>query len=281
MAGLRSTGIAHWNGKAWDDPEGLADGLAKQTGIQSISISGIAFDATRRILYASGAQSYYGVHPFLATWKQDQPGWSMITLAKYASAKYLALDPSGGLYVSGRDELAAGSNGIARYAGGHWSGLDGGLTRFGSKTGSGIVVYDRFSIESLAVDRAGQVTIGGYILAVGNKCVYGVAFWNGEEWESLGSGLLVDDQIDPYSVSSLAYDPEGNLYAAGGFQSAGGKPIRYLARSETLRFNRVSSREHLATIVIHLDHKSLFRFTIQDVFSLTMLDWDFVLGKRK
>ncbi len=46
VAGLRSTGIAHWNGKAWDDPEGLADGLAKQTGIQSISVSGIAFDAT-------------------------------------------------------------------------------------------------------------------------------------------------------------------------------------------------------------------------------------------
>ena len=114
----------------------------------------------------------------------------MIPMNKYAWVGHLALDPSGGLYVAGQNELAAGSNGIARYSKGRWSGLSGGLTRFGSKSGSGQVSYDHFSIVSMAVDRAGQVTIGGNILAVGDKCVYGLAHWNGAEWESLGSGAL-------------------------------------------------------------------------------------------
>jgi trimeric autotransporter adhesin len=226
---LHSPGIAHWNGKAWDDAEGLADSLAKQTGIQSIRVRGIAFDATRGILYASGADRV-GNYPFLATWKLAKPGWSMITLGKSSRADHLALDPSGGLYVAGWNELVAGSNGIARYAEGDWSRLGSGLTRFGTKTGSGMIDYSDFYVGSMAVDRAGLVTIGGNILAVGGKCVYGLAHWNGREWESLGSGVLINNRIGFDMVNSIAFDTEGNLYVAGGFQSAGGKPIRYLAR---------------------------------------------------
>ena len=154
VGALRSPGIAHWNGKAWDDPDGLADSLAKQQRVSNQSTS-----AGSPSMPQTGSCMQVGLirlnnHAFLAIWKQDKPGWSMIPINNNEWVGHLALDPLGGLYVAGQNELAAGSNGIARYSKGRWSGLSGGLTRFGSKSGSGQVSYDHFSIVSMAVDRA-------------------------------------------------------------------------------------------------------------------------------
>jgi len=230
VGALHSPGIAHWNGKAWDNLEGIAERLVEQAGVQSTYVSGIAFDPARQILYASGS-GQYGDHPFLAEWKNAQPGWSMITLAKSAQPRQLLLDSSGGLYVGGwsRSDLAEGSNGIAHYSEGHWSGLGKGLTRFGTKLSGGID-YDDFFVGSMALDGKGGLYIGGNFLAVEDKCVYGMAHWNGVEWESLGNSVLVNGRFSWDMVKSIAYDTDGYLYVVGGFQSAGGKPIRYLAR---------------------------------------------------
>ena len=71
-------------------------------------------------------------------------------------------------------------------------------------------------VMTLTVDRTGAV-----VYAWGwSRCLMGwqpsfVAMWDGARWRALGSGM------DNF-VWALAVDAVGNLYAGGGFTSAGG-----------------------------------------------------------
>jgi hypothetical protein len=231
---LQSPGIAHWNGQGWENLGGLADRLAEQTENQPVTVTMIAYDAVRRILYASGTYNPLSAQPFIASWREDNFSLSMFLRSKFSYANQLAVAPNGDLYAGGSGNLVAGSEGIGRYARGRWGGLRGGLTRMGGskleQSQHGTTNVPNMGISSLVVDRAGQVYIAGQFTAVDDLCMHGVALWNGVEWKPLGSGLLEGASFGPRLVRSLAFDPQGNLVVAGGFQSAGGKPIRYLAR---------------------------------------------------
>lgn len=234
VGSLQSPGIAHWNGQSWEDPGGLAERLVEMVNDQLITVSAIAYDPARRTLYASIAYDPSANHYSIVAWQEDHSSWSILMRTDFAQAMQLALGPSGDLYAAGAGKFDPGSEGVARYAQGQWSGLRGGLTRMGGSKRElayhGATNLPSIYNSSLAVDPAGRVYLGGHFTAVDDRCMYGVALWDGANWRALGSGVPADIVQVPSLVRSLALDPHGALYIAGRFQSAGGKPIRYLAR---------------------------------------------------
>lgn len=81
---------------------------------------------------------------------------------------------------------------------------------------------------------AGGFTEAGFVLA------QRVARWDGRKWHALGEGLT---EIDPaYSANIEVLESiDGNLYAAGWFSRAGGKPAQYVAYWDGSAWHAVGS----------------------------------------
>ena len=78
--------------------------------------------------------------------------------------------------------------------------------------------------------------VGGQFTAAGQVNAMGVARWDGQHWQSLGSG------IGAGGVNSLCVFNDGSgtaLYAGGVFQSAGGVPVRNIAKWNGLTWSPV------------------------------------------
>jgi hypothetical protein len=66
----------------------------------------------------------------------------------------------------------------------------------------------------------GMIYAGGSFTQAGNLNVNSIARWDGTAWSALGRGLH-DTIHTPSTVTDLAIDSSGNLFAAGDFDSAG------------------------------------------------------------
>jgi hypothetical protein len=86
-------------------------------------------------------------------------------------------------------------------------------------------------VYALAVDASGTLYAGGNFLTAGGvtNTKY-IAKWNGSAWSALGTGM--SGGVSGYSpcVSALVIDASGNLYAGGGFTTAGGVPVNCIAK---------------------------------------------------
>lgn len=74
----------------------------------------------------------------------------------------------------------------------------------------------------------GDLVVAGRFSAAGGKPASGVARWDGQQWHPLGEGLELSYAAEPRVFALAVYD--GELYAGGLFDRAGGKPVRSLAR---------------------------------------------------
>jgi len=79
----------------------------------------------------------------------------------------------------------------------------------------------------LVADGSGNLYVGGYFTSAGGVAANNIATWDGSAWSALGDGMGVDDCP---LVAALAVDANGNLYAGGGFSTAGGIPASNIAR---------------------------------------------------
>jgi hypothetical protein len=131
------------------------------------------------------------------------------------------------LYVGGFFDAVCGNaacnsgnltvNNLARWDGIAWSALGNGVNSFG--------------VQALAVSGNNLYVGGTFTQACGNAAcnngnltVNNIAQWNGtaSAWSALGSGL--DNAVWALAVS------ERNLYVAGNFSTAGGKPSYFFGR---------------------------------------------------
>jgi hypothetical protein len=103
-------------------------------------------------------------------------------------------------------------NRIAKWDGSTWSELGIGMNDV---------------VNALAVDLSGNLYAGGTFTSAGDISANRVARWNGTTWSRLGS--LSSNGVNG-SVSSLAVDLSGNLYAGGAFTSASGISANRVAR---------------------------------------------------
>jgi hypothetical protein len=77
-------------------------------------------------------------------------------------------------------------------------------------------------VAAIASDGEGNIYVGGYFRAAGNKIVNNVAKWDGSSWSALGTGTNGE-------VKGIAF-VGGSIYIAGIFTTAGGVPANYVAK---------------------------------------------------
>ena len=120
------------------------------------------------------------------------------------------------LYVAGQFTTAGGvaASHIARWNGDGWSGVGGGLVGTGS-------------ISALAA-AGGILYASGSFTNMGGVTAAHIAKWDGSAWSTLAGGVVVPGTTAA-TASALALS--GNdVFTAGNFKMAGGKPSYYLAR---------------------------------------------------
>jgi hypothetical protein len=172
-------------------------------------------------VYIAGEQprTPEGNSSFIAQW--DGEKWKQLHTSKLKSSGYLALDKSGGLYVS---SLTSEPNGYIDY----WNGTNW-RTITAQLGGDAPAIYD------MTVDANGHLYIGGSFESVNGIPAQYLAYWDGNLWHALGDG--VNKQ-----VNALAFDPGGDLYAVGLFSEAGGLPAQYVARWDGKTWHALGSK---------------------------------------
>jgi hypothetical protein len=129
----------------------------------------------------------------------------------------LALDHSENLYVGGDFSQADGISAwnVAMWNGSNWQALGNGIR-------DGITVYGPH-VNAVAVDTSNHLIVGGDITKAGDIYVGGITLWDGNSWSAFGSGIS-GCYTAGGCVYAIATDSNGNIYAGGYFDIAGGKP---------------------------------------------------------
>lgn len=97
-------------------------------------------------------------------------------------------------------------------------------------------------INSIAATEAGRIYVGGSFNVAGTRPVSNVASWNGEEWNSMGSG------VDGYVYQMAVHD--NRVYVTGAFTEAGAKPSFYFGiyNDPALSVNEADVKESVALL---------------------------------
>jgi hypothetical protein len=208
-----SYGLVRWDGVQW------------QKELVAGRIDAIASDSDG---------SYLGVSTPLSKNFRDVI-WSHNT-----STRYLGLNVSGSittilpdsnnLYVAGSFNRLADSTDIAKYGLAHWDRLRDEWTfldsRINRSSGQGA------EVRAVATFR-NNIVVGGSFDSINGIAARNVARWDGTRWHSIGEGFSS-------RVLSLAFTPNGVLYAGGEFLTSGNQPLEFLASSNGNDWDAVS-----------------------------------------
>jgi hypothetical protein len=214
VGGVAARFLARWDGVRWSEVGGGVDSTVTALTIHD--------DGTGPALYAGGRLKNAGGVTVSHVAKWDGNAWSPVGNGiKDSDETVLALasvpGPDGAtLYVSGYFRYAGGQlvEGIAQLSDGSWIGMGG--TSGAVYT---LAAYDDGTGPSLYA--------GGTFIYIGGREAHGFAQWNGSKWLPMG--------LEPQyaTVLGLAVHDDGTglaLYVGGGWDSAGGIPIRGLVR---------------------------------------------------
>lgn len=247
--GITANSIAKWDGTNWSALGSGMDG----------SISALAKIGSD--LYAGGGFTNAGglTANRIARWN----GSNWTPVGSGMNRDVVALAVSGGdLYAGGFFTNAGGiaANRIARWNGSNWSPLGSGMDReVNALAVSGSVVYaggSFFTADGLTVNRIAKwdesnwsglgsgmnlevdalavsgsdLYAGGKFITAGGIGAGALAKWNGNSWSAVSSGMNGElvDAVDPF-VRALTVSGS-DLFAGGGFLSAGGIPAICIAK---------------------------------------------------
>jgi hypothetical protein len=203
--------VALWDGSTW---RALGSGL--NDPVFALAVDG------RGHLYAGGYFTHAGGKPanHIARWNGRD--WEALGSGINFGVATLLIDAAGNVYAGGYFSVAGGIEvtSIAKWDGMTWTALGAGFS-LNTPSGPGLVA-------SLAIDRYGFLYAGGIFDHVDGKPANNVARWDGSGWSALGDGLT--SKSSNASVSALAADSRGNIYAGGIFDMAGGMQASNLAK---------------------------------------------------
>jgi hypothetical protein len=195
--------IAEWNGTKWSS---LGTGLSGSI-VNSLTVY-------NGELYAGGYFDSAGGSPAnnIAKWN----GTKWIPVGSGINNSVLALIVyNGNLYAGGYFDSAGGipAKNIALWNGSKWMPVGSGISTGG--------YVDAMSIFN------GALFVGGLFDSAGGKAAINIAEWNGVAWNGLGAIISGNCCVSP-DIEALAVF-NGNLYAGGAFDSAGGILVNTIA----------------------------------------------------
>ena len=215
---------ARWDGTAW--------------GLSGIGVGGS--DPVVAIAFAPGGRVYVA-EPW-GIWRTYNGTMESIT-GTSSGVRTLVVAPDGTLYAGGYFSSLRGvaANRVARWDGQTWHPLGAGI---GSNYTESVLAMD--------IGADGHLYAGGNFAVAGGAVAKRVARWDGSAWHTLGEGL---DGLSGPSVTALDARPDGSVYVAGRFLTAGGTPARHLARWDGAAWHAVSpgSDYALGTLAVAAD----------------------------
>ncbi len=220
--GISARSIAQWDGTKWDS---VGCGITIQSGFEVEMLT-----LYNGEMYAGGNFRTIGNGSkisVIAKWNGIK--WDSVGRGIYGSAAHCAAVYNGKLYVGGSFDSAGGvtTNNIACWDGTKWDSVGTGI--------KGILG----PVWSLAVYN-GKLYAGGSFNNVGSLTANNIASWDGTKWDSLGAGITGNIGFNNINVLSLAaYN--GNLYAGGLFDTAGGKPASEIAKWDGTKWSAVGN----------------------------------------
>ena len=125
---------------------------------------------------------------------------------------------NGDVYVGGSFTIAGTvfAANIAKWNGSTWSPLGAGIGDVNA------------SVSALTFDSNGNLYAAGSFDTAGGISATNISKWDGSTWSALGPGIG-GDAYGGY-VEALAFDSNGNLYAGGYFDAAGGVSATNIAK---------------------------------------------------
>jgi hypothetical protein len=249
--------IAQWNGINWDSAGGGTISITGGTfGCENVN----CFETYNGDLFAGGAFIYTGDHVrvnYITRWNGS--GWNKVGLGVNGFVYCLAVY-NGNLYAGGYFDSAGGfpAKNIAMWNGTTWSALGSGINNsvnalsvyngsliaggefdsvgghpanriarwngaVWSTVGSGIITKYSYGGVNALVVYGSVLCVGGNFDTAGGMPANNIAYWDGSNWGTLGSG------VDGYSVNALT-TYNGALIAGGAFDTAGGIPANNIAQ---------------------------------------------------
>lgn len=223
-------GFARWNGATWENvaagvlPYVLAahddhDGPHLYVGGDFTRIGGVDANCVARY---DGRQWQSLDFPRPDDSTRDAESISVIEF----------FDDGGGeaLYVAGRFRTLGGQafNSIARRVGATWQPMSSGFSN-PNESYNVVIVTDLQVFD----DGTGPALYAcGWFRDSGATRVNGIARWDGQQWQPLGSGLTYQTAVHPFPYAMAVHDDGGGpaLYVAGQFDRAGGQPVPSIAR---------------------------------------------------
>ncbi len=228
--------IAKWDGSTWNTPGG---------GVND-TIFALAIDNSGNV-YAGGDFDSAGeiAAHHVARW--DGSSWHALGngVSSWYQGSYtvraLACNDSGNLYVGGFFDTAGSiiAHNIAKWDGSAWSSLG-----FGVNGGVGYIAFDN----------NGKMFVQGSFSVAGGKPADEIAQWNGSEWSPLGQ---MDGNGLNYMVNALATDVSGNLYAGGGFSTAGIKSANCMAKWADNSWSALGGGLNGGVCALAVDHSGI------------------------
>jgi len=186
----------------------------------------LVFD-TSGILYAGGTFNSIGgvAARRIACWNGTE--WKALgTGINGDEVNAIAFDKSGKLYAGGKFEVAGSTvaHNIAMWDGISWQPLGEGIRKDPTSF---------YPVNALAVDRAGNVYVGGDFTQAGNTAASNIARWDGTTWYALAEGI----STRYYGVKALTINPSGILFAGGSIYRAGNESVNGIAQWDGQRWS--------------------------------------------
>ncbi len=230
---LSANRIARWNGSNWNN---LIDGTTN--GVSGTVNTMFVYNGE---LYVGGLFNQAGntYSRNLAKW--NGTNWNNVGngIGGYSDdVLYALVEFNGYLYIGGKFTLASASSGnknpknIAA-----WNGSDYYILK-GNKSANGVWGPSTPTVKSLAIYNGELYVAGGFYFAGGDSA-YGIARWNGNSWNIVGTGTSSANIINGSINAMIVYNNE--LYVGGSFTQAGGIDANNIARWNGTSWNSVGS----------------------------------------
>ncbi len=212
--GVPAKNIAKWNGDTW-----LPIGSGVNASVRAMTVFD---DGTGPALYVGGSFTSAGGVPCNRIARWNGSTWSPLgtgvsgTGDVAVNALYVFDDGQGmRLYVGGTFTSAGGvtASCIARWDGGAWSSLEGGMTNGVPTSVSSFAAYDDGTRTALYV--------GGNFTTAGGVSAHNIARWDGTTWAGLGAGTSAGFETSVYALDVFDGGAGPELIIAGSFASAG------------------------------------------------------------